>query len=301
MKRIWLMLAASVGIAVAARAGVLTWDAEEKTYEAKMGEETARVTFVATNRTSEPVTIVNIATSCHCTAAKPPRDPWVIAPGQSDPLEVMVDLRSRRGELTKTVYVITNHDEESLLLHVTIPRTPAVQREMNLDVAFADPQAVLHGDCATCHVTPTIGKKGAELFATACLICHGAKHRASFVPDLAVATEHRDAAYWDDRIRNGKEGTLMPAFAMAKGGPFNDKQIESLVSYLVAHFAADPAPKQGQAGGKREGTLMDANENFGGAGALGRQGRRLPGEGVSKAAGTEACRYGAWEALVFLR
>ncbi|HVU23331.1 MAG TPA: DUF1573 domain-containing protein [Opitutus sp.] len=234
----WFCLGAAV---VAARATGLEWDALEKTYDAKPGETEARVTFTVTNRSRKPVSVTGVATSCHCTLAQPPRDPWVIAPGASDQLEVLVDLRNRRGTETKTIYVDTPAGEQELLLHVNVPPTPAMQRSMNLDVAFQDRQAVLRGDCATCHVAPAAGKQGAELFVKACLVCHGALHRASFVPDLGIAKEKRDAAFWEKWIREGKEGTLMPAFANANGGPLDDAQIASLVKYLAENLPTEPA------------------------------------------------------------
>ncbi|HWA86273.1 MAG TPA: DUF1573 domain-containing protein [Opitutus sp.] len=241
MKRAWLTLVGIWALAAGARAAGLEWDAMEKTYDAKAGEEAARVMFTATNRSKDPVTITEIGTSCPCTGARPPRDPWVIAPGASDELEVLVDLRNRHGALTKTIYVATAAGEQTLMVHVNVPLSPAMRRSMNLDVAFQDRQAVLRGDCATCHVAPAVGKTGPELFLKACLICHGAVHRASFVPDLGIAKEQRDAAFWEKWIREGKDGTLMPAFAKAKGGSLDDAQIESLVKYLVAHLPTAPA------------------------------------------------------------
>ncbi|MEO7699830.1 MAG: DUF1573 domain-containing protein [Opitutus sp.] len=225
----------------AAKAAGLEWDSLEKNYVAAVDEEEAKLAFKVTNRTDHKVEIRNTSTSCHCTVAVPPRQPWIIEPGATETLAVTVDLRSRRGGLTKTVYVDTTEGQELLVIHVQIPPPPAVRREMNLIAAQADRQAVLRGDCATCHVTPTVGKHGTELFQTACSICHGAEHRASMVPDLAVAKVHRDGAYWEKWVRTGAEGTLMPAFDQAHGGPLQEEQIKSLVEYLVAHFAAEPA------------------------------------------------------------
>lgn len=218
----------------------LTWDAFEKSYVAKPGEEEAKFTFTATNKSDHPIRIVRTATSCHCTAAVQPRDPWIIEPGTSDELSVLVDLRSRRGGLTKTIYVETSDGEEMLLVHVQVPPPPAIQREMNMMLAQADRQAVLRGDCATCHVAPTVGKHGAELFTAACLICHGAVHRASMVPDLMQPKTARDAAYWEKWVREGGEGTLMPAFAKEHGGPLDDEQIKSLVDYLTTNLPKEP-------------------------------------------------------------
>jgi len=146
--------------------------------------------------------------------------------------------------LTKTIYVQTSVGEQSLLVHVQVPTPPALQREMNTMLAQADRQAVLRGDCASCHVAPTVGKTGAELFAAACLICHGAEHRATMVPDLKVPTVHRDAAFWSEWIRHGKEGTLMPAFAKNEGGSLDDEQIDSLVAYALANLPTEPAAQK---------------------------------------------------------
>ena len=221
----------------------LTWDELEKSYSAKPGETEAVFQFKAKNRSDHPIEITETSTSCHCTVASFPRTPWVLAPGAEDTLTVRVDLRSLRGGLTKTVRVDTTVGEQLLLVHVQVPPPPAVQREMNWMIAQADRQAVLRGDCATCHVTPTVGKRGAELFAAACLICHGAEHRATMVPDLKEPTGHRDAAFWSEWIRHGKEGTLMPAFSRKDGGSLDDDQIDSLIAYVLATLPTDPVAK----------------------------------------------------------
>ena len=83
-------------------------------------------------------------------------------------------------------------------------------------------------------------KTGAELFHTACGICHFAAPRASVVPDLLTAREPRDAAFWRKWISEGKEGTLMPAFAQAQGGPLTDQQIESLIEFALASLPTQP-------------------------------------------------------------
>lgn len=225
------------------QAAGLKWDALEKSYTAAIGEEDITLPFSVTNGTDHAVEIRSVATSCQCTVAVSPRKPWIIEPGATEVLEVKVDLRSRRGGLTKTVYVDTTEGEEVLRVHVQIPLPPAAKREMNLMTAQADRQAVLRGDCASCHVTPTVGKHGAELFQTACLICHGAEHRASMVPDLMKATVPRDEAYWAKWIREGGEGTLMPAFAKEHDGSLDEEQIASLVEYLVKNLPTEPVAK----------------------------------------------------------
>ena len=63
------------------------------------------------------------------------------------------------------------------------------------------------------------------------------------VPDLFVAKEKRDAAYWEKMIREGRDKTLMPAFAKGHGGSLDDEQIASLVAYLAANLPSAPAAK----------------------------------------------------------
>lgn len=236
-----LLCLLSVFVSVPLFGESLTWDAKEKEEVAKLGDEQIVFTFTATNKSDKAVTILSTATSCHCTVATPPRTPWVIAPGGSDELKVTIDLRSRRGGLTKTIYVDTTEGETELVVHVEVPAPPAARREMNATVARIDRQAVLKGDCATCHVTPAQGKHGAELFMAACGICHLAEHRATMVPDLTEAKTVRDAAFWEKWIREGKDGTLMPAFEKSRGGFLDDKEIASLVTYLLVTMPTRPA------------------------------------------------------------
>ena len=61
------------------------------------------------------------------------------------------------------------------------------------------------------------------------------------VPDLMVVREPRDAAFWQRWITEGKDRTLMPAFAREKGGPLSAEQIASLVEYAMKTFPSKPA------------------------------------------------------------
>jgi cytochrome c553 len=120
-------------------------------------------------------------------------------------------------------------------------------RDKNQLLAKADRQAVFKGECASCHVEKAIGKVGKDLYAAACGICHEAEHRATMVTDLHSLKHETNAEYWKTWIDNGKEGSLMPAFAQRHGGPLSDQQIASLVEYLVRAIpskatAATPPP-----------------------------------------------------------
>src|SRR5262245_41061884 len=100
----------------------------------------------------------------------------------------------------------------------------------------ANRQALFQGECASCHVTPAIGKSGKDLYDVACGICHDSDNRATSVPDLHALAIQTDAAYWRKWITSGKVGGMMPGFAKEEGGPLNEEQIASLVHYLSRNF-----------------------------------------------------------------
>lgn len=239
------LLAASLGFAATdetakSKAHSLVWDAMEKTIHAKAGETAAEFEFSVTNKSDQQVEIRELNTSCGCTVADMPATPWILAPGASGSFRAVVDFSGKHGELSKSVFVVSNLGTQVLRLTVNIPMPDEATRQRNQQLALADRQAVFRGECASCHRKPAIGKTGAELFHAACAICHLAPHRASMVPDLMVAREPRDEAYWRKWISEGKEGTLMPAFAEEHGGPLSEEQIRSLVEFAFASLPGEP-------------------------------------------------------------
>jgi mono/diheme cytochrome c family protein len=46
----------------------------------------------------------------------------------------------------------------------------------------------------------------------------------------------KDSQYWQQWIAESKPNTLMPAFAKEHGGSLDERQIKSLVAYLVRIF-----------------------------------------------------------------
>jgi len=230
----------------------LVWDARQKEYNVKAGESEAKFTFAFTNVTPAEVTLQRVQTSCGCTAAKLPMEPWVIPAGGRGDINVVMDVRGKYGTVTKTATVYTSAGPFPLMVKSIIPQQtandparPMGDRSRNLQIAAADRQAALRGDCASCHVTPAIGKTGKALFDAACGVCHTAEHRASFVPDLARLNKPTDLNYWVTWITNGREGSLMPAFHQTKGGFLNDAQIQSLASYIETEFKLESALNPG--------------------------------------------------------
>jgi mono/diheme cytochrome c family protein len=239
------LLVAGVLVLPAARSGEaspapLVWDAMEKSAEATPGQNATAFAFKVTNPSAAAVVIKSARTSCGCTVAELPATPWTLAAGTSGDIKVVVDHGGKEGRVTKTVEIESSAGLHTLLVTVNVPPPDETQRECNRQIAAANRQAVFRGDCASCHAAPIGTKTGGELFLAACTICHVSAHRASFVPDLMTAREKRDAAFWRKWIGEGKEQTLMPAFARERGGPLTTEQIESLVEFCVRNLPSEP-------------------------------------------------------------
>src|SRR5688500_10377216 len=69
----------------------LSWDAMEKTIEAKPDEGAATFQFTVTNTSGQPVEIFSVQPSCGCTVAEMPSRPWIIAPGAQSSFKADVD------------------------------------------------------------------------------------------------------------------------------------------------------------------------------------------------------------------
>lgn len=219
----------------------LVLDATSKDYAAQPGEQSCTFTFRVTNTSAADIVITQVRTSCGCSVANLPSQPWRLGPRASGEFSIVVDLRGKHGLLHKTAMIDTERGYKQLEFRVTIP-PPDPRDEMrarNLLIAQADRQAVFRGDCAQCHVGPAKGKLGRELYVAACAICHADEHRASMVPDLRALTPVPAPEVWRALITHGKPGTLMPAFAQENEGPLTPAQIDSLVAYLSKEFAAE--------------------------------------------------------------
>jgi len=215
----------------------LAWKEKALKLQAKDGQTSVDFKLVFTNVSSKAVVISGTQTSCGCTVAKLPQTPWTIGPGETGEIGGTMNILGKSGLVTKTVGVDYDGGRATLSVTVDIPKADPTRmreadRQRNLAVASADRQAVFRGDCATCHVTPTIGKRGHELYNTACGICHDAPNKASMVPALRELKVPTDYDYWLNWIRNGKPNSLMPAFDLKQGGILDQAQMESLAEYL---------------------------------------------------------------------
>ena len=230
---------------------VLAWDSINKGVTVTNGTPEAHFTFYLTNISADTVVITSVGTSCGCTAARLPEQPWHLAAGTNGEINVTMNLAGKAGTVPKTVTVNTEKNgSKTLFVRTTITPTPvsalggmtAVDRQNNQKLALADRQAVFRGDCAKCHVEPTKGKMGVELFAAACGICHEGAERASMVPNLHALPKEKNSEYWRTWITYGRPGSLMPAFSKEQGGILDDAQIASLVAYLMVSIPSAPVP-----------------------------------------------------------
>lgn len=222
---------------------LLEWDALEKSVTPAVGMVETIFEFKASNRGPQTVEVIEARPSCGCTIVDLPETPWRLAPGASGTLRAKVDFSGKHGMFRKVVHVHTSAGSQTLVLTVNIPEAGEAERRRNQALAAANRQAVFRGDCARCHAEPAAGKRGQELFFAVCTVCHLAPLRASMVPDLLEPKESRDAAYWRKWIGEGKDGTLMPAFADAKGGPLTAEQIESLVAFVLERLPTEPTKR----------------------------------------------------------
>ena len=218
----------------------LHWDAMEKRAEPRFEDGVAKFVFHVTNAADHPVKVYYVRPTCGCTTVEAPRMPWIIGPGASGTVRATVDFRGKEGEIAKELLVGTVEATQTLMMIVKVPPMSPEMRVRNQAIAAANRQKVFQGDCAVCHAAPAESRDGPDLFEAVCAVCHQAKHRAVMVPDLTVAKEKRDVAWWTRWIDEGRDGSLMPAFAQKHGGPLTPSQVESLVEYLLATFPAEP-------------------------------------------------------------
>jgi mono/diheme cytochrome c family protein len=233
----------------------IVFDSETKTYDAKPGEASAPFVFNLTNVWTNEVIIERTQTSCGCTVAQLPSQPWHVAKGTNGEIKVTVALAGKPpGLITKTITVYTSVGMKLLTVKVNNPPpAPPVamteeQRKANQAQAMKDRQAVFHKvgneNCAECHKDKGDGKMGKDLFAADCGICHESSHRAAGVPDLKAIASVKQTTfdYWKEWIKDGgKVGAMMPAFGQEHGGPLTEAQINSVAAYLTATYSK-PSP-----------------------------------------------------------
>jgi mono/diheme cytochrome c family protein len=218
----------------------LVFVSETNEYNAKPEDTSAAFSIYVTNVWSNAIVIESVHTSCHCTVATLPANPWVLQPDESGVVNATVQLEGQDGIVEKVLTFFTSVGERVITLVVSIPASPhpgeapltAAERQAALTKAIADPHAIFKGGCAVCHVDKARGLLGQNLYVAACGICHDSKQRAAMVPDLRTLKQPVNLDYWKQIIVYGKTNSLMPGFADAQGGPLSDLQVSSLAAWL---------------------------------------------------------------------
>lgn len=90
---------------------------------------------------------------------------------------------------------------------------------------------------------------GAVVFKTNCEMCHGEGGRGRFGVSLAKLWPGVEPAVYIAHVTSeGIEGSTMPAWGVAQGGPLSQEQIEDVTAYILslepAPAAATPTPPE---------------------------------------------------------
>jgi mono/diheme cytochrome c family protein len=193
-----------------------------------------KAAFGMVNASEKAVSVEKVYPSCGCISLSKAHLPLLVLPGKKAAVELTIDVMGKRGSFRKELRVVTSEGEVTLAANVALAETPPETRIGNQLQAAQDRQRVFQGNCAECHADPIGSQMAGRLFTTACAICHLAPHRAEMVPRLPTSDPNRGPEYWRRWIEaGGGEGTLMPAFAAARGGPLSEAQVDSLVRYLL--------------------------------------------------------------------
>jgi mono/diheme cytochrome c family protein len=94
-------------------------------------------------------------------------------------------------------------------------------------------------------------ERGAQLFADNCAVCHGEKGQGRVGATLTDVFVSMNAdVELTQIIADGREGTAMPAWGEAKGGPLSETDVQDLVAYIeswgTTYEPPAPAPPRPQ-------------------------------------------------------
>ena len=145
-----------------------------------------------------------------------------LKPGEKGEINVSVDVRGKKGIVSKTVLVYTNDPQRPVT-------TLSVRMQIKDRIHMARYRAaeIFGGDCKECHSDRGRGKKGWDLFMADCFMCHNAGSNASLSRMSKMPEKHLLKV-----IREGVEDTVMPGFDLKNGGPLDEDQIRSLIDLI---------------------------------------------------------------------
>jgi len=149
--------------------------------------------------------IRGVRSSCGCTTLRLRQRK--LAPGESVPLDFVVDTRGKLGRVEKTITLHTNEPDSPHVVTIAFHALPD-------GMGGADTQAVFEPPCSSCHLDPGIGQQAEPLFVAVCAMCHPA----------GVQSRGEALAHW---ITAGNAHVGMPTF----GPHLTAAQVQSLVNW----------------------------------------------------------------------
>jgi len=100
--------------------------------------------------------------------------------------------------------------------------------------------------------------RGVQVFQQNCAVCHGAQGEGRVGANLSKPFASAfPAAFVKQAVSNGVQGSVMPAWAKASGGPLTDQQIDDVTAYVLSQqktsaptfIEPTPAPRLAIGGG----------------------------------------------------
>ncbi len=170
--------------------------------------------------------VLEVKSSCGCAVTN--FKAGMLMPGESMEVNFTVDTTGKMGEIRKSIEVTTDapiEPQKEILIYLDVK----LQEHQQMDRS-----AIFKGDCAACHAEPALYRVDQELFESVCYMCHGhygLGGHAQRINDFFYLTQKSDD-FFRKAIREGIEGSSMPAFAKEFGGPLDEEQIESLVKLI---------------------------------------------------------------------
>ncbi|MBX9772669.1 MAG: DUF1573 domain-containing protein [Candidatus Obscuribacterales bacterium] len=186
-------------------------------------------TFTVLNKGNRTLIIDRVSSSCGCTIPTMPLKR--IEPGNSAPLEVIMDTAMKQGKITKDIEVYSND-----------PKTPkcivqlsATVENLHTSLTGQQKAKIFEGRCAVCHVQVGLGLTGGDLFQADCGMCHGDKAQGAIGPAL-VPQDYDDPLVYAHMEKTtcygSKSHASMPGFLMSAGGPLTADEVKSILRFL---------------------------------------------------------------------
>ncbi len=186
------------------------------------GERVLKKIYV-TNISANVVLIKEVKTSCGCTTTD--ISSKVIEPGEKVKLQVALSTSGKSGKISKSVRIYLEGQRGYYRTNISGEIKVMPKKHMAMK------GNIFEGKCVECHVKPAENKLGHELYLGVCASCHGVFMEGHSAPQLKIKKYKEKELY--SFIADGKKES-MPAFSEKSKGPLNDKQIKSLVDFIIS-------------------------------------------------------------------